>query len=150
MMHNLQNIILNIVADDNSHSLLAENNGDDISKILNERKLSYSFVKISDYDVQGDLLILFLKDKTLIDSYDDIGRMTHNFQERFIIIRKLDTLDYITDTHTMLMSLGFKMMFKLNENNLFYFFYTYNISSYKNIPDWLNSDNWANPELWEK
>ena len=150
MMNNLQNIILSIVADDNSHSLLAENNGNDISKILNERKLSYSFVKISDHDVQGDLLILFLKDKTLIDSYDDIGRMTHNFQERFIIIRKLDTLDYITDTHTMLMSLGFKMMFKLNENNLFYFFYTYNISSYKNIPDWLNSDNWANPELWEK
>jgi len=150
MMHNLQNIISNIVADDNSHSLLAENNGDDISKILNERKLSYSFVKISDYDVQGDLLILFLKDKTLIDSYDDIGRMTHNFQERFIIIRKLDTQDYITDTHNMLMSLGFKMIFKSSENNLFYFFYAYNISSYKNIPDWLNSDNWANPELWEK
>ena len=63
MMHNLQNIISNIVADDNSHSLLAENNGDDISKILNERKLSYSFIKISDYDVRGDLLILFLKDK---------------------------------------------------------------------------------------
>ena len=150
MTHNLQNIILNIVADDNSHSLLAENNGDDISKILNEKKLSHSFIKISDYDVQGDLLILFLKDKTLIDSYDVIGRMTHHFRERFIIIRKLDTLDYITDTHTMLMSLGFKMIFKLNENNLFYFFYTYNISSYKNIPDWLNSDNWANPELWEK
>jgi hypothetical protein len=37
MMHNLQNIISSIVADDNSHSLLAENNGDDISKILNER-----------------------------------------------------------------------------------------------------------------
>ena len=50
----------------------------------------------------------------------------------------------------MLMSLGFKMIFKLDENNLFYFFYTYSISSYKNIPDWLNSDNWANPELWEK
>jgi len=42
------------------------------------------------------------------------------------------------------------MIFKSNENNLFYFFYAYNISSYKNIPDWLNSDNWANPELWEK
>ena len=116
MMHDLQNIILAIVADDNSHSLLAENNGHDISKILNARKLSYSFVKISNYDVQGDLLILFLKDNTLIDSYDYIGRMTHNFQERFIIIRKLDTQDYITDTHNMLMSLGFKMIFKSNEN----------------------------------
>ena len=26
----------------------------------------------------------------------------------------------------------------------------YDISKYKENPDWLNSDNWANPELWEK
>jgi len=150
MMHNLQNIILSLVPDDNSYILLAEDNGNDISKILNEKEFSYSLIKTSNYDAHGYLLFFFLKDKTLIDSYDDIGRMTHNFQERFIIIRKLDTLDYITNTHNMLMSLGFKMIFKLDENNLFYFFYTYSISSYKNIPDWLNSDNWANPELWEK
>ena len=149
-MHNLKDIISGIVVDEGSHNLLVEDNGNDISKILNEKKLSHSLIKISDYDVQGDLLILSLKDKTLIDSYDVIGRMTHHFQERFIIIRKLDTQDYITNTHNMLMSLGFKMIFKSNENNLFYFFYAYNISSYKNIPDWLNSDNWANPELWEK
>ena len=149
-MHNLKDIISDIVVDIGSHNLLVEDNGNDISKILNEKEFSFSLIKTSNYDAQGYLLFFFLKDKTLIDSYDVIGRMTHHFQERFIIIRKLDTLDYITDTHTMLMSLGFKMMFKLNENNLFYFFYTYSISSYKNIPDWLNSDNWANPELWEK
>ena len=76
MMHDLQSIILAIVADDNSHSLLAENNGHDISKILNARKLSYSFVKISNYDVQGDLLenkrtkYLFLINKLNISNFD--------------------------------------------------------------------------------
>ena len=24
------------------------------------------------------------------------------------------------------------------------------LSKYKILPDWLNSDNWANPKLWEK
>ena len=28
--------------------------------------------------------------------------------------------------------------------------FIYDITEYKNEPDWLNSDNWANPELWEK
>ena len=149
-MHNLKDIISDIVVDIGSHNLLVEDNGDDISKILNEKKLSYRLVDYNELDVQGNSLILFLKDETLIRSYDHIGRMTHSFQEKFMVIRKLNTQDYITDTHNMLMSLGFKMLFELNENNLFYFFYAYNISSYKNIPDWLNSDNWANPELWEK
>jgi len=150
MINSLKDIVLEIVADDDAHSLLSENNGDDISKILNEKKLSYNLIKTNEHDAQGNLLIFSLKDKTLIESYDHIGRMTNAFQERFIIIRKLNTQEYITDAHNMLMSLGFKMIYKLIENNLFYFVYAYNISSYKNIPDWLNSDNWANPELWEK
>ena len=149
-MHNLKDIISGIVVDEGSHNLLVEDNGNYISKILNEKKLSYRLVDYNELDVQGNSLILFLKDETLIRSYDHIGRMTHSFQEKFMVIRKLNTQDYITDTHNMLMSLGFKMLFELNENNLFYFFYAYNISSYKNIPDWLNSDNLANPELWEK
>ena len=28
--------------------------------------------------------------------------------------------------------------------------FIYDISEYKDNPDWLNSKNWANPELWEK
>jgi hypothetical protein len=28
--------------------------------------------------------------------------------------------------------------------------FIYDISKYKENPDWLNSNNWANPELWEK
>ena len=28
--------------------------------------------------------------------------------------------------------------------------FIYDISNYKDNPDWLNNKNWANPELWEK
>ena len=28
--------------------------------------------------------------------------------------------------------------------------FIYDISDYKDNPDWLNNKNWANPELWEK
>ena len=48
------------------------------------------------------------------------------------------------------MSLGFQARRQIQQNNIFFVFYIYNISSYKKSPDWLNSDNWANPELWEK
>ena len=99
---------------------------------------------------KGNLLIIFLKDKDLREYYGDIGRLLLIFQKKFVIIRKLHSKDYITDTHNMIMSLGFNIIFKFKENNLFYYFYVYNISNYKKTPDWLNNKNWANPELWEK
>jgi len=37
-----------------------------------------------------------------------------------------------------------------NTNNDKAVIFIYDISKYKENPDWLNSDNWANPELWEK
>ena len=52
--------------------------------------------------------------------------------------------------HKTVMSLGFQARRQIQQNNIFFVFYIYNISSYKKSPDWLNSDNWANPELWEK
>ena len=48
------------------------------------------------------------------------------------------------------MSLGFNLLTKFQENDSFLFFYAYNISKYKFIPDWLNNQNWANPKLWKK
>ena len=39
---------------------------------------------------------------------------------------------------------------KSKDSNSFLCIYAYNISKYKILPDWLNSDNWANPKLWEK
>ena len=48
----------------------------------------------------------------------------------------------------ILIGYGYKY-FGLSEDNKTDVF-IYDISQYKDEPDWLNSDNWANPELWEK
>ena len=53
------------------------------------------------------------------------------------------------DTHykKLLISYGYKHQ-KVNDNKIKVFIY--DISEYKDNPDWLNSENWANPDLWEK
>ncbi len=149
-MLNLNNIICRIIQNDNFEISVMENNGNEISDILTKNKFHYNAVDINDKSLQGNMLILFLKDQDLKKYYDEIGKLLLIFQKDFIIIRKLDTKNYITDIHNMIMSLGFNIIFKLEENKLFYYFYVYNISNYKKTPDWLNNENWANPELWEK
>ena len=96
------------------------------------------------------MLILSPTDSNIIESYNKFGNLLINSQKKIIIIRKIDTEEYITDAHNIIMSLGFILAFKTNQNNLFYLVYVYNISNYKKTPDWLNNENWANPELWEK
>jgi len=48
----------------------------------------------------------------------------------------------------LLISHGYKYQ-KIEDNKITKVF-IYDISDYKDNPDWLNSENWANPELWEK
>lgn len=45
-------------------------------------------------------------------------------------------------------SLGYKFYGEISFRNIAVF--VYNISEYKDTPEWLNNENWANPELWEK
>ncbi len=47
----------------------------------------------------------------------------------------------------LLISHGYKYH-KVDNNKIMVFIY--DISEYKDNPDWLNSENWANPDLWEK
>ena len=48
----------------------------------------------------------------------------------------------------MFFGYGYKY-FGLSSNRKVHVF-IYDISDYKDNPDWLNNKNWANPELWEK
>ena len=56
--------------------------------------------------------------------------------------------DNQTTTESTLFSYGYKY-YGPSDDNLVQVF-IYEISSYKDNPDWLNNKNWANPELWEK
>ena len=48
---------------------------------------------------------------------------------------------------SLLHALGFSKIEQLSQNTIIWQF---NILSYKQIPDWLNSKYWANPENWDK
>ena len=65
-----------------------------------------------------------------------------------LLINDLYFSDNQTATENVLFSYGYKY-YGPSDDNLFQVF-IYEISSYKDNPDWLNNKNWANPELWEK
>ena len=51
--------------------------------------------------------------------------------------------------HTpLLRSLGFSQIEHIDEADII--IWQFNILSYKQVPDWLNSKYWANPENWDK
>lgn len=64
-----------------------------------------------------------------------------------IIINNNDFNANDTYYRKLLISYGYKYQ-KINDDKIKVFIY--DISEYKDNPDWLNSENWANPDLWEK
>ena len=64
-MLNLNNIICRIIQNDNFEISVMENNGNEISDILTKNKFHYNAVDINDKSLQGNMLILFLKDQDL-------------------------------------------------------------------------------------
>lgn len=52
-----------------------------------------------------------------------------------------------TEFTPLLRSLGFSQIEQVSEHCIIWQF---NILSYKQVPDWLNSKHWANPENWGK
>ena len=64
-----------------------------------------------------------------------------------IIINNNDFNANDTYYRKLLISYGYKYQ-KINDAKIKVFIY--DISEYKDNPDWLNSENWANPDLWEK
>lgn len=102
----------------------------------------------------SDSLIIYVIDKKVKEktkTSEIISRLTLLNPENIIVISPSLSKNYSDDSfYKTLISFGYKLLSFVKERDVFYFFYAYNISNYKNIPDWLNNENWANPELWEK
>ena len=148
-MTSLNNTLINIIKDHSGMNLF-EVNGNEIADILKKNKIKFNNVNFESKISSGNMLILSIKDSDIVNCYNKLGKLLLTFEKGVIIVRKITTQDYLTDSHNKIMSLGFIMFSKVNKDNLFYFVYVYNISNYKKTPDWLNNENWANPELWEK
>ena len=157
-MDKLNNIMQRICLENkNKHITLYEKSNSYIYESLKFLNITYQYLHQLEELVKLDsdnVLLLLSIDENMISSddfYRKVGSIILKYPDNFIIINKVNKVDYLDNPlHKSLMSLGFKLNPKINHDDIFFLFYTYNIGNYKNSPDWLNSENWANPELWEK
>ncbi|MAR77946.1 MAG: hypothetical protein CMD43_03265 [Gammaproteobacteria bacterium] len=145
----------------NMHSyknlLLYEDNKDKyITEVFNNLNIVYKTIsnidKTEDFK-KNSLLVISVDEslKKISDIDKKLGQLILRLNKNIILINKLNFSEYLDNyVHKVLMSLGFKLYDQVNQENVYFFLYIYNINNYKNVPDWLNSENWANPELWEK
>ena len=126
---------------------------DDNKKILKNLRLeSYDLIKSLDEYKKNvfsddELLVIIMNYSNLNDGsiFENISGINN-----IMLLVNSDTefAENNLKYKNILIGYGYKY-FGLSEDNKTDVF-IYDISQYKDEPDWLNSDNWANPELWEK
>ena len=116
---------------------------------IKNSKISQKFSKTK--KVQKIIVVIHQNEKNIDLKIRLIARLKLVSPENLFVMRLQNNNNKTKDDYyKLLISLGFKFHVYIQSNDIFYFFYKYDISSYKKIHDWLNSDNWANPELWSK
>ena len=157
-INNYKDILLDVLENINYKRLIiCEKNNGYLYNILSEEGIKFTnYENIQDIDISFDddnFLIISITDCIISheELYQTIGKLILTFPNNILISSQVINENYLdSKLHKILMSLGFQARRQIQQNNIFFVFYIYNISSYKKSPDWLNSDNWANPELWEK
>ena len=126
---------------------------DDNKKILKNLRLeSYDLIKsLDEYKKKvfsdGELLVIIMNYSNLNDGsiFEHISGINNIM---LLVNNNTEFTESDLKYKNILIGYGYKY-FGLSEDNKADVF-IYDISEYKDEPDWLNSDNWANPELWEK
>ena len=94
-----------------------------------------------------ELLVIIADLESLIDSY--IFKNNYGLHNIMLLIANDDKFKKNTTKYmNIFFGYGYKYFGTSNNNKVQIFIY--DISDYKDNPDWLNNNNWANPELWEK
>ena len=143
----------------------------DIEKYISNKKNVRVLKLVDDEDLLKEL-DSFTHES--IDSLDNYKKNVFSDDELVVIITDLENLtdsDFFKKNyglHNIMLLITNDDKFKKNNNtylNMFFGYgykyfgptsnskvqvFIYDISEYKDNPDWLNSKNWANPELWEK
>ena len=157
-INNYKIILLNVLKNTNYKRLvICENINGQIYNILSEEGIKFTnYESLQDIDISFDddnFLIISITDCIGLheELYQNIGKLILTFPSNILISSRVLNENYLdSKLHKILMSLVFQARRQIQQNNIFFIFYIYNISSYKKSPDWLNSYNWANPELWDK
>ena len=96
---------------------------------------------------EDELVVIIADLESLADS--DIFKKNHGIHNIMLLITDDDKFKKNnTEYMNMFFGYGYKYFGTSNNNKVQIFIY--DISDYKDNPDWLNNKNWANPELWEK
>ena len=96
---------------------------------------------------EDELVVIIADLESLADS--DIFKKNYGLHNIMLLIADDDEFKKNnTEYMNMFFGYGYKYFGTSNNNKVQIFIY--DISDYKDNPDWLNNKNWANPELWEK
>jgi hypothetical protein len=125
----------------------------DNQKIIDELELNVlpannTFLKIDNQHLSyNGLVIIIINSSMILD-----GSIFKNIigLNNILMLTIYDDffIEHETECKDIMISHGYKYFGNTTNDKAVIFIY--DISKYKENPDWLNSDNWANPELWEK
>ena len=125
-------------------------NSKEIERLLNLD--SYKIIESLDsyqrnMSVDNDVLILLVDTEHIIS--EEIFKLNYGVNNILLFVENSRQLEEnLTKYKNVLFSYGYKYLGCEFDENIHFFIY--DITDYKDNPDWLNSENWANPELWEK
>ncbi len=131
-------IVCNLVHKSDTKKIIDKENYEEIDNLSNIRNL---------FNQDNNILLLIIDSQTLFD--ENIKSLVNSISTIVLYI----IIDPYYDKNKLeiskkLISLGYKYHGVIKDKKIAMF--VYNISEYKDTPDWLNNKNWANPELWEK
>ena len=115
---------------------------------LSEHPFKNKFSKIdTDHFADNCLVIIIINSSLIIDG--SIFKSIVGLNNILVLI-VFDSffIQHETECKDTMISHGYRYFGNTTNDKAVIFIY--DISKYKENPDWLNSDNWANPELWEK
>jgi hypothetical protein len=122
-------------------------------KILDELELNNlpansTFLKIDDQHLSNNYLVIIIINSKMILDCSIFKNFVGLNNILMLIIYDNFFIQHETECKDIMISHGYKYFGNTTNDKAVIFIY--DISKYKDNPDWLNSDNWANPELWEK
>ena len=130
--------VLQLVEDSDLSSIIGSCTYESIDSLDSYKKNVFS---------EDELLVIIADLTSLIDSF--IFKKNYGLHNIMLFIANDDKFKKNTTKHmNMFFGYGYKYFGSSNNDKVQVFIY--DISDYKDNPDWLNNNDWANPELWEK
>ena len=115
---------------------------------LSDHPVKNTFSKIDAQHFADNCLVIIIINSSLIIDGSIFKSIIGLNNILMIIVFDSFFIQHETECKDTMISHGYRYFGNTTNDKAVIFIY--DISKYKENPDWLNSDNWANPELWEK